>query len=159
MFAKIIKMDEAVLDDDGYHLRDAWTKETRFEILGIYQIDPRVRAAAVTNRLLGITRNSDFKIELGKHFQNTSILGRRWRIIEAALESHVQRGYLLSIPTLLAQVEGMLADALVINQIVYIKNGKVYAQQSGGRKRKELKGMYALANAVTNSAMQKNPSL
>jgi hypothetical protein len=45
------------------------------------------------------------------------LLGKRWPVIEEALWTHRNRRYLLSVPPLLAQVEGAIADAMILKNI------------------------------------------
>ena len=148
--------DAALLDDEGYLLRDSWFIRTVIQLVGIHQVDHRVRAAVITNKLLGYTKKREFAESLEEHFNKTPILSRRWRIIENALDAHRNRGYLLSVPALLAQVEGILADALVMKEIVYVDNGKVYSKNYRNGKPRELKGMYELANEVKKTELQEN---
>ena len=53
----------------------------------------------------------------------------------------------------------MLADALVMKEIVIVEDGKVFAKKNDKGRRRELKGMYALAEAVKNSELQENRQL
>lgn len=130
------KYDKAadVLDEAGYQfLFHHWTLADIAQFVGVDQVDVRVRNAAVTNRLLGMMRSDEFVKTLEACFQSSSVLRRRWRIIQQALIAHNKKNYSLSIPTLLAQVEGMFTDALVLKGIVIKVNGKVCVKDSTGK--------------------------
>ena len=157
--AAVLERDASILDSEGYLFRDSWSSEDLYQLLGIHLVDSRVRRAVLTNKLLAITRSNDFALDLKNKFQDSLILIHRWNIIENALEAHANRGYLLSIPALLAQLEGILADTLVMKGLVYIKNGKVFAKGNEGRRPIELKGMYHLADKVKKSELQNDQDL
>src|SRR5258708_37293419 len=54
-----------------------------------------------------------------------------WRVAARALGVPPRRDYLLSIPPLLAQVEGCIADALILKDIAVSKSGKLYKREHG----------------------------
>lgn len=159
------EVEQAVtkLDDDGYFLLDHWSLANLLQFVGIDQVDSRVRSAVVTNKLLGITRHQAFFDEAKLHFLTSSVLNRRWHIIEQAIVAHQNRHYAISIPTLLAQIEGIFTDALVLRGAVKQNNGKLYARdQTGsiklGRDRKPVQ-LHGLSQKVQNSDLQNEPLL
>lgn len=147
----------AELDDDGYFLLDHWSLSNLLQFVGINQVDGRVRSAVVTNKLLGITRHQDFLDEARLRFSDSSVLSRRWRVIEQALVAHRNRHYAISIPTLLAQIEGIFTDALVLKGAVKQDKGKLYARDKG-RDGKPVQ-LHGLGQKVQNSDLQDEPLL
>jgi hypothetical protein len=130
---KIAKAATA-LDEGGYRfMRYQWSLNEIARFVGIDQIDPRVRNAAITNRLLSLTRSDEFAVEMEGCFHDSSVLQPRWGIIEQALIAHRNRSYALSIPTLLAQAEGIFTDALILKDMVVRVNGKLYAKDRHGK--------------------------
>lgn len=94
---------------------------------------PQVRGAVATNRLSAMIRSSEFRAELQEVLEESSVFGRRWPIIEAAVEAHCQRNYNLAIPALLAQLEGCITDLLILRGEATMYRGKLYAKDSKGR--------------------------
>jgi len=130
------KIDKAAtaLDEGGYRfMRYQWSLNEIAQFVGIDQIDPRVRNAAITNRLLSLTRSDEFVVEMERCFYDSSVLQPRWSIIEQALIAHQSRSYALSIPTLLAQVEGIFTDALILKNMAVRMNGKLCAKDQHGK--------------------------
>lgn len=106
---------------------------TRRFLAGMAWIAPRVRGAAVTNRLLSFVRQDAFKEELRGHYDRSSYLRRRWPIVNSALDAHLEGNYTLAIPTLLAQVEGSIGDAFVLKKSVISRGRKLYEKGSDGK--------------------------
>jgi len=148
-----------VLDEGGYRfLLHYWTLADISEFVGIDRVDTKIRNAVVTNKLLHITRQAEFTQMLRDCFQNSSILRRRWKVVEQALIAHQNRNYALSIPTLLAQVEGMFTDALVLKGMVIRVKGELYAKDGTGKPKLDKKGkpiqLHGLGQKVQNSDLQ-----
>ncbi|MCC6567536.1 MAG: hypothetical protein IT298_17400 [Chloroflexi bacterium] len=99
------------------------------------QVDQRTRAAVTTNRLLRIARRQDFVDELNAKFTRSKTLARRRHIIKQAIQAHVERNYAISIPTLFAQIEGILTDAMVLKQLVVREKGEVFTKGAAGDKK------------------------
>jgi hypothetical protein len=122
---------EHALEESGYlfavHL---W--ETTF-VLGFASINPRVQAAVATNKLLAATRTTEFADELQTTICQSTVLKRRWSIIETALTAHRVRNYTVSIPLLLMQLEGIIADALILKGAVMEINGKICQRGIDGK--------------------------
>jgi len=118
----------------GFPKESTETLWTDWEILKLARVDAQVQSAVVTNSLLKLTRTEEFATAMLSELGNSPKLQRRSAIFEQALEAHLNRKYLVSIPTLLPQVEGIWEDALVMrNEVTYkYKDGKY------GRKRKNL---------------------
>jgi hypothetical protein len=127
------------------------------------QVDPKVRHAAITNRVLALTRSAEFEEELRYGFEHSSLLRSRWEIVQLGLKSHCRREYLLSIPALLAQIEGILADMLVAESAVVRRKGKLYAADTNGKIRRGKKGkeieIHGLGQLVQNSRLQNDELL
>jgi hypothetical protein len=148
-----------VLNEGGYSfLLRYWTLADIGQFVGMDQVDVRVRNAAVTNKLLGMTRQNDFIEALETYFESSSVLRRRWRIIQQALIAHQSRNYILSIPTFLAQVEGIFTDALIVKGMVIRANGHLYINDGTGNPKLDKKGkpiqLHGLGQKVQNSDLQ-----
>ena len=128
----------AVLDEAGfdliYHLAGgAFAAE-------LAAISPQVRGAAVTNKLLHLTRGDDFEVRLSDVFRETPILQRRWPIMSQALQAHRRREYWIAIPVLMSQLEGLISDALVLRSTAKKVRGKFYDLDVNGQVRLDRKG-------------------
>ncbi|MGH2530932.1 MAG: hypothetical protein ACRDJW_01380 [Thermomicrobiales bacterium] len=121
---------EQVLDDTGYSFLGFTFLTSAFAEFA--QVEPRVRGAAVTNTLLALTRRRDFEDRLRRHLEGSAVLGRRWPIVERAIKAHRERNYLLSTPPLLAQIEGIVADALILKGMVRPVGRRLYAKDTNG---------------------------
>jgi len=121
---------EAALEKAGY-LFTVHLWETTF-ILEFAAINPRVQAAVATKKLLAATRNTEFANELHTTIDQSAVLKRRWSIIEVALTAHQARNYTVAIPLLLMQLEGIIADALILKGSVVEINGKIYQRGTEG---------------------------
>lgn len=148
-----------ILDESGYRfLLHYWSIGDVGEFAGIDRFDTKIRSAVVTNKLLHMIRQAEFTQMLEEYFQNSSILRRRWKVVEQALIAHKNRNYLLSIPALLAQVEGMFTDALVLKGMVIRVKGELYAKDGTGKPKLDKKGkplqLHGLGQKVQNSDLQ-----
>lgn len=121
---------EAALDETGYGFTGTVLVASYFAYLD--EIDPRVRDAVATRSFLEFTRRVGFRDELRENFQLSIMLRRRWGIVERALTAHTQRNYVLSIPALLAQTEGVIADALILKGFVVPIRRKLFAKEPNG---------------------------
>jgi hypothetical protein len=129
------------LDDSGYGFMLSywmWSDVARFSNIG--HVDARVRHAATTNRLFSLTCSDEFRRELLENFRDSSILKRRQDVVDSALVAHCERRYMLSIPVLLAQLEGMFTDALIVKGTVVRKDKKLYAKDKLGNLKLNRKG-------------------
>ena len=86
-----------------------------------------------TSQLGAETRSQEFEQKLKQVFQQSSVLRRRWHIIEQVINAHRRREYNIAIPVLLAQVEGIVGDALILNGLIISKDHKLYAKGSNGK--------------------------
>src|SRR5690606_17109414 len=121
-------------DEGGYRfLLHYWTLADINEFVGIDRVDTKIRNAIVTRKLLHFTRQADFAEMLRECFETSTVLRRRWKIIEQALVAHKNRNYVLSIPTLLAQVEGIFTDALVLKGTAVRVNGRLCEKDTTGK--------------------------
>lgn len=64
--------------------------------------------------------------ELREAIAASEIIKPRWRFIAVALQSHYDGDYISSVPVLLAQLEGMYADLLILKQLVVRQDGRLY---------------------------------
>ncbi|MHB8644384.1 MAG: hypothetical protein ACYDAR_01190 [Thermomicrobiales bacterium] len=100
----------------------------------------QVRGAAVTNRMLAVIREEAFQKELCGSIARSTVLRRREKIVERALAAHLRRDYVLSIPALLTQLEGIVGDALILKGMVCARGHKLYARLPDGRIQLQQKG-------------------
>lgn len=152
------------LDEGGYRfMRGQWLLSEIAQFVGIDQVTPRVRHAAITNRLLGLTRSDDFTARSNSYFSTSGVLRRRWRIVKQAYAAHRKREYALSIPALLAQVEGMFTDALILKNMAIRQDNKLYARDSDGNLKLGRKGkpvrLHGLGQKVQNSRFREDDIL
>jgi len=148
-----------VLDENGYRfLLHYWTLAEVSEFAGIDQVDTKIRSAVVTNKLLHMTQQAELTQNLREYFQNSSVLSRRWKIIEQALIAHKNRNYVLSIPTLLAQVEGIFTDALALKGIAVRIDGRLCEKDITGKPKLDKHGkpipIHDLKQKVLKSNLQ-----
>jgi hypothetical protein len=94
-------------------------------------VHPNARHAAITNSLVATTRRKNFEEKLHKPFQRSSVLSRRWKSVEQALDAHRKRNYYVSVPALLAQVEGVIGDALLLKNLVHREGNELYLKENG----------------------------
>lgn len=126
----------ALLDDIGANQGRAALEENDFGfasfllsrriLASVAWIAKPVQAATITRRLTGLTRKEEFRAELESEMSQSVVLRRRWPIVERALKAHTEGDYFLSIPALLPQVEGAMADALRLKGTVAVRKGKLY---------------------------------
>ncbi len=121
---------EAVLEETGYGF--ATSLLASHLLADLAEVVETVRGAAVTNTLLAYTRDPGFEEDLRERFEASSVLRRRWRVIVRVLHAHRQRDYVLSIPPLLAQIDGMMADAFVLNGLARPVGRKLLAKDANG---------------------------
>lgn len=135
-----------------------WTFGEIAQFVGVDKVDVRIRNAVITNKMLSLTRANDFQAELENLFNASSVLKRRWHIVAQALIAHRNRNYAVAIPTLLAQVEGMFTDALILKQLVVRVNGKLCARDSSGNPKLDKNGkpvqLHGLGQKVNNSDLR-----
>ncbi len=103
-------------------------------------VPPRVRAAAVTNRMLGMTRGDHFFNSVMEVMEPSLMLKRRSPIVLRALEAHQARDYVVSIPLLLTQIEGTFADMMILKQHVIPKGNKLYVRAPMGGPKLDSRG-------------------
>lgn len=141
---------KAVVDAAGYGFAvPVLTWNFLAELAKTQEFSPKVRSAVTTNRLLAVTRSAEFHDALMTVFGSSPLLSRRLKVVEAVLRAHRERNYLLSIPALLAQVEGVLGDLLVLRGLVCTKGGKVYAKDLNGKAKKNTKGKMVELNGLS----------
>lgn len=106
--------------------------EHRF-LASLAGITQQVRRAIVTKKVLAMTRRPEFERDFFAHFERSTTLRRRREILKSAFSVHLNREYLVSIPVLIAQVEGLFGDALLLKGTVISKGRKLYVMGSDGK--------------------------
>lgn len=126
-------------------------------------ISPKVRSAVVTNQLAAQTRNPQFEHKLKQNFQESSVLRRRWHIVEQAIKAHRRREYNIAVPALLAQIEGLIGDALILKGLVVSQGHKLYAKGPDGKPQPDKKGnpieVRGVGTLIQRSTWQTHPAL
>ncbi len=117
-------------------------------------ISPKVRSAVITSQLAAETRKSEFEHKLKQLFEQSSVLRRRWPIISQAIKAHRRREYNISIPAILAQVEGIIGDALILNGLIASQGYKLYEKKNG-----KLVEVHGLGVLINRSSWQTHPAL
>ena len=123
---------DQVLTESGFGFtKHLWT--TPF-INGLISIDPKAQRDFVTNKMQSFTCSGPFNEEIQSLFQKSPILKPRQKVISQALSAHIRGEYFISIPALLAQVEGIIADELILKNLVSMYKGKLYLIVDGAFK-------------------------
>jgi hypothetical protein len=121
---------EKALEDAGY----SFTKE-RWEIgflVDLADAEPAEREQAVDEALLTYTRGPEFTSELMHYVDGSSASKHRYRVIERAIRAHREADYLVSIPLLFAQIEGVVSDFLMLKNCAAVLNGRLYKLDMSG---------------------------
>lgn len=95
-------------------------------LIGLASIALPARGLDITSHLTSLTTEASFREELREKMSQSDTLARRWPIVDRALKAHCEDDYFLSIPALLPQVEGAMADALTLKGTVIVVEGKLY---------------------------------
>jgi len=128
---------ENAVNEGGFGFAFDMTADLDWRGTGV--IDDRVRKAVITNRVLAMTRSNDFVSEVLSTARGNLLLKRRAPILEAALMSHRLRSYSVSIPALLAQIEGVYTDLLVFKGEAVLMKGKAVPLTTTGQPRMKTK--------------------
>lgn len=148
--AKELRQAQEALESAGL---DALVRPLPFYLLqGLGGVDARVRPAWLINRLLQFSRTDDFASEIESTFFHSMVLRDRWPLVEEAILMHREGRYLLSIPPLLAQTEGVVGDALVLKGIVRPLKGKLYVKDDHGSRQRNRKGDYVTISGASDLA-------
>lgn len=152
------------LEQGGYpFVHPDWSPSAFAEAVAASKVNARVRSAVITNRLLAHTRKKEFESDLRQSFERPSVLSRRWTILQKALAVHLRRDYEVSIPTLLAQVEGIFTDALILKSMVLRVDGSLCARDAQGKPKLGRNGklirLRGLGQKVQNSDLRNEDTL
>ncbi|GHO59231.1 hypothetical protein [Ktedonobacter robiniae] len=106
---------------------------TNAELLEFASYPDGTREEEITNKLIEKTNDERFmKVFIGL-VEESQVLRRRLSVIREAFAVHQEKRYLLSIPILLAQVEGMIGDALILKGDVGEQENKLYRRDENGQ--------------------------
>lgn len=92
---------------------------------------PTARKGVITKKLTTVTSTPEFIQELEVLFA-CKILQKRWPIVRQGLLAHQSRQYILSIPVLLSQIEGIFTDLLVQRKLAYKNKLNIFALNPDG---------------------------
>lgn len=87
------------------------------------------------HEFLRYTREQSFGSKLLKRVKSSGTLSRRAPILRSAVDAHIRRDYSLSVPVLYAQLEGVLADLLIVEGLARRSGGTARKAQTGGKLR------------------------
>lgn len=127
-------------------------------------VDQRVRSAVITNSLKGFVNSSEFLESVEQAATNSAVVKRRWHILEKGLHHQRRRDYVVSIPVLMPQFEGLLADTLILRSLVERDGTKLYElDPATGARRPNKKGgpieVNGLNALITKSNYAGSPEL
>lgn len=125
-----IEEAERILESKGFGFTNHLWKNSFIKEFN--DIPDQVSDAVVTNKLLSITRKESFYEELIDFFNDSSILKERKEIIDSAYTAHKNRNYLLSVPVLLTQIEGIINEMLILRGEAKLIKGKFFARNKDG---------------------------
>ena len=152
---------EKALDEEGFSFARSLVGVDL--AVRLAQVPDQVRGAQTTNRLLAFTKGESFSLALEDRVTGSDVSKRRWEIIERALAAHSSRAYVLSVPALFAQVEGLFTDSMILNGLAEIRNGRLYALDSAGIPKLDKNGrrvrLTGLAGKTSHSRYQNHPVL
>lgn len=152
---------EKALDEEGFSFARSLVGVNLAVTLA--QVPKQLRGAQATNRLLNFTKGEAFRVALEDRVIGSDVSKRRWEIIEKALGAHCSRAYILSVPALFSQMEGMFTDSMIMNGLAEIRNNKLYALNSAGSPKLGKKGhrvrLTGLDSKTHHSPYQNNPIL
>ena len=163
-YQEAVRDGNAVLEASEYGFADhLWNRMYISSFAGLADVNPRVRDAVATNKLLAATRADDFGEDLYESFESSDFMRRRWPVMEAAFEAHQRREYQLSIPAMLPQVEGVIVDTMVLKDLAVKRNGKWFLlDEDGGlklgRDKKPLRPIM-LTSALQNARLEDHHTL
>lgn len=111
------------------------------------------RSEQINQELIDITKDEEFEQALIDTIEKSDILRPRSPILREAFPAYRSGLYRLTTPVLLAQVEGVIGDALLIKNTIIVEGNKTYLRGSDGKvalsdknKRIKLTGMWDLIN-------------
>jgi hypothetical protein len=114
--------------DYGYIVHLLYSRD----LIGLAGDQSRSLEPHITNRLVSITRAQPFETTLQTIFEHNVFLKRRWPIVLRAVREHRRRNYLMSIPPLISQTEGVFTDLMELRKLVTVKSGKCYVKDAHG---------------------------
>ena len=136
---------------------------TIFYMRGFAHIDPRTRSATVTNKLVAVTRSEQFVEQFRDGVNESKLLTKRWKIIESAIDAHASKNYDLAVPTLLAQIEGVLVDLMFLKDLVKKEKNKFYLVGENGdfkiNKHGKRLAPITLSPAITHAKLTEHSNL
>ncbi|MGB3331021.1 MAG: hypothetical protein WBA46_18800 [Thermomicrobiales bacterium] len=114
----------AILERGGHlYAADAVATYIVTELAGVEDED---LPEQLTELLSDVSTSEWFVQDLQLNISSSTLTAGRWRIVERGIELHKSGDFIASIPTLLPQVEGLLADALIIRSEAERDGTKLY---------------------------------
>jgi hypothetical protein len=80
----------------------------------------------VTDALETVVHSTAFRGDLQNRMMSSAIMKERWRIVERGVTAHDDQDYLVSVPVLVPQFEGLLVDCLILKNLVEREGKKLY---------------------------------
>jgi hypothetical protein len=156
MWLQEIEHIDPLIEASGYGFLnlDELSISFLYDLAQANRVHPKSQKANITKKLWSLTCSEEFKTELHTNFHASSVLKRRWKVIEAALEAHQTHQYFLSVPPLIAQVEGTYTDLLVLKEMAFRKGRDVFTIQKGMRGKKVI----GLNNLIERTDLKNDPA-
>lgn len=141
VFERLISIQEGAvaLDEAGFgYSYSLWTMDF---IVELAQLGPNDRAGRVTAEIVAYTQSEELESELKALFTNSPSLRHRWPIVREGLADHKNSRFIVSIPTLFPQLEGVCSDLLILKRVAYALGHKLFILKADGSQGGELKGI------------------
>lgn len=156
-----IREGEEFLGEQDFHFAISFASPSLLSDLA--HAPDHMKGLQSTNEFLRITRSDDFNTLLGERVDESKVVKKRRAIIEAAYAAHRERNYVLSIPALFAQVEGLFTDGMILNGLAMIHESKLVALELDGSLKLNKRGnpckLIGLGSKVQHSPFQDHDTL
>lgn len=112
----------------GWPPVDCFTTKEQLRIIDAYNREPeQIESLRATIEKAIISRYDGPRLDaMVAHWRTRPLLKRRMNILEQAVHAHVEGRYALTVPTVLAQLEGLIADGFVHHGKMYLSHYKGY---------------------------------
>jgi hypothetical protein len=89
------------------------------QVISLYKMHKQGKDAEIQQILIDVSNNQQYLEDFLKEMERSSIFQPRIRIIKDAMEAHLDCKYSLSVPVLLAQVEGIIWEIAMKNGVKF----------------------------------------
>ena len=150
------------MEDAGYGLVVETFGIDLYRSVGQYSF--KTAKATVTKKLARELASREAVADMESLFTGSKALHKRWPIVRDALEAHRQQKYNLSVPVLMAQIEGIVGDLLIVRTkvksrgrdlLLLDKNGHIEMDRGKPKKIHGLKGLLDRDKFADNDLLEK----